>query len=183
MTKTHLAPCATCVRHVRVSEAACPFCGATLDAAVRSSAPRQGPTARLSRAALLAFGTLGTGTLGAGALALEPGCSSSSAGTVGTAVPYGLAPIPDGGEESDGTINVAPPYGISPQPDASDEADGTSGFGVDAADGGPRLDSDASDAGDAADAADASDGHVTFLPPYGIAPPPPPDPDGGDASN
>ncbi len=58
MTTVHLVTCEECSRHVRASEAACPFCGAGVAAAVREAAPRSGPSTRLSRAGLIAFGTL-----------------------------------------------------------------------------------------------------------------------------
>jgi hypothetical protein len=74
---THLAPCSTCARHVRVSEQACPFCGEELPATLRAAPPRQLPAARLKRAALC--------VLGAGTLTLS-GCSSAS---------YGAAPCPE----------------------------------------------------------------------------------------
>ncbi len=48
----HLIPCDACARHVRATDAACPFCGAR----VPPSAPHALPTERLSRAALFVFG-------------------------------------------------------------------------------------------------------------------------------
>lgn len=51
-----LRPCPSCSRHVRVSEAACLFCGAALDE-VQVTAPRSAVPARLGRAAIFAFGT------------------------------------------------------------------------------------------------------------------------------
>lgn len=48
-----LAPCTGCRRHVRMSESACPFCGALPSAAASEVA---GPMGRMSRAALLAAG-------------------------------------------------------------------------------------------------------------------------------
>lgn len=53
-----LAPCVSCQRHVRVTEPACPFCGAALPEDFAGRAV-PGTTARLSRAALVAFATLG----------------------------------------------------------------------------------------------------------------------------
>jgi len=72
MTRPHLAPCVSCARHVRVTEDACPFCGAALAASLRESAPPRGPAVRLGRAALLAFSALGTtGTLSADASSMS----------------------------------------------------------------------------------------------------------------
>jgi len=48
----HLIPCDACARHVRATDAACPFCRAP----VAPSAPHAMPTERLSRAALFVFG-------------------------------------------------------------------------------------------------------------------------------
>jgi len=130
MTRPHLAPCSACGRHVRVTEDACPFCGAALAASLRGSAAPVAPSVRLSRAALFAVGALGMGTL-----AVAPGCSSSSTSTI---VPYGIPPVPDGGDETDdagdaGIADVAavPHYGLPPLRDASEEPDaGDSGIRV-----------------------------------------------------
>jgi hypothetical protein len=167
MTQRHLVACPACTRHVRVTEEACPFCGARLPSSLRESAPPQGPSVRLSRAALLALGTLGT----AGALAVAPGCGGNTTSTI---APYGIPPVPDAGDDaSDATINVAPPYGIAPIPDANlgplygiapihDAGDESA---VDASDAGG-----ASDGGSDARASDAGDAGGV-LPAYGIAPP------------
>lgn len=48
----HLIPCGACARHVRATDAACPFCRAP----VAPSTPPAMPTERLSRAALFVFG-------------------------------------------------------------------------------------------------------------------------------
>jgi hypothetical protein len=81
--RAHLAPCPSCARHVRVSEQACPFCGAELPAALRATPPPNMPAARLKRAAVYA--------LGAGALAIN-GCGMAYPAYGGAAVP-----CPDGG--------------------------------------------------------------------------------------
>src|ERR1700678_3240012 len=54
-----LRACPACSRHVRVSEAACPFCGGVLDDAFRRVPSARAPTMRLSRAALFAVGATG----------------------------------------------------------------------------------------------------------------------------
>ena len=88
----HLVPCPECSRHVRVSEAQCPFCAQPLDLS-GTPAPRL-PGVRLSRAATLAFGaTLASAT----ALAA---CSGTDA-----SVPiYGA---PAGGSENAGGAATA----------------------------------------------------------------------------
>jgi hypothetical protein len=76
MTRPHLRACSSCARHVRVSEEACPFCGSALADSFRAAPAPQAPGARLTRAALFAFG--------AGTLALTPACSSSTSSTATT---------------------------------------------------------------------------------------------------
>jgi hypothetical protein len=71
--KPHLSACEGCGRHIRVSEGACPFCGATTSATFRAKAAPQPPTRRLSRAALIVFGA-----------ASVTACSSSSDTTPST---------------------------------------------------------------------------------------------------
>jgi hypothetical protein len=120
MTKSHLVPCAGCSRHVRVSEEACPFCRARLPASLRQAARPLPPTARLTRAALFAFGT--------GTMAVAPSAcsSSSSSGDVMFEPPYGLGPIPDAGED-DATVSAlygAPADDGGDHPGISDAADG-----------------------------------------------------------
>jgi len=81
----HLVPCPECSRHVRVSEAECPFCALPLDLS-GTPEPRL-PGVRLSRAATLAFGaTLASAT----ALAA---CS-------GTGDPVPVYGAPAGGSEN-----------------------------------------------------------------------------------
>ena len=84
MSQPRLVACSSCARHVRVSETACPFCGSVLPDSLREGAPPQPPGARLTRAALFAFGT--------GTLALAPACSSSSAPDMSVIIPpYGIS--------------------------------------------------------------------------------------------
>lgn len=52
-----LHPCPGCLRHILASETTCPFCSASLEG-VAPRASRRLPKGRMSRAALLAFGTL-----------------------------------------------------------------------------------------------------------------------------
>jgi hypothetical protein len=88
-----LVPCPACARHVRVSEATCPFCATAMPEA---PAPVPGTNQRLSRAAAYAF----TATVAAAAGGALVACSSSS-----TAVAlYGAPAVIDGG---DGSTNDA----------------------------------------------------------------------------
>jgi hypothetical protein len=138
MTKPHLRACSNCARHVRVSEEACPFCGSVLADSFRAAPAPQAPGARLTRAALFAFGT--------GALALAPGCSSSTspaptdAGQTpldGSFQPaYGGPVLEDaGGKLEDDSGGVQPVYG------APADAGSIDGTAAPAYGGAPPLDS------------------------------------------
>lgn len=78
-----LVPCAGCSRHVRCSEAACPFCGAT---AFSTPQPSRDPVLRLAAAAAVATG-----------VAAFIGCASAgnSGGSSGGSIapPYGGFPV------------------------------------------------------------------------------------------
>ncbi len=54
MNPNQLVPCDGCTRHVRRSEAACPFCGLASPLASAAAVPPE-PASRLSRAGILAF--------------------------------------------------------------------------------------------------------------------------------
>jgi hypothetical protein len=69
MSQSHLAACASCGRHVRVSESTCPFCRSALTDAFRATPARQASRVRLARAALFALGT---------GVPLTAACSSKS---------------------------------------------------------------------------------------------------------
>jgi hypothetical protein len=56
MTARHLVACPTCARHVRVSEASCPFCATALGESQRDLRAPRAPAQRLGRAALYALG-------------------------------------------------------------------------------------------------------------------------------
>jgi hypothetical protein len=75
-----LAPCPSCHRHIRVAEAACPFCGnaVTLEEVV----PRGIYAQRLGRAALFTFGAAALTTAGCG--------TSTTPGDAGTDAAMGL---------------------------------------------------------------------------------------------
>jgi hypothetical protein len=140
MAKSHLRACLKCARHVRVSEVACPFCGDALSEAFRASPAPLPPRARLSRAALFAFGT-GTATL-ASAGALTSACSSA---TSAPAPAYGSAPAYggvffDSGSVDSGEFTNADAYGGLPVVDSGPLL-------VDAADDAPAIDSGPVDSG------------------------------------
>jgi len=122
-----LIPCPSCLRHVRASSTACPFCEATLDP---EAAPRRPPSARrLGRFAAFTFqsglvaaaigctdDTLVPGTDGPlGSGGASTGGSTASGGAVGTggAATGGEAAV--GGE---GGLGAAPGTG-GDEPDVS----------------------------------------------------------------
>lgn len=96
-----LVPCPECNRHVRRNEAECPFCGASVLAAIAAIPERAMPTARLSRSALAAFAAVSVGAAG---------CGGSEVGTPAYGAP---APITGGATGAGGMMPV-PAYGISP---------------------------------------------------------------------
>src|SRR6185503_4104334 len=121
---THLVPCPGCRRHVRVSEANCPFCSVALSLA--NTPPPILPTTRLGRAATFAFGAT---LLGASAVA---GCSGESEerGGEGHGNKGGASGSANGGANAGGTnaggtnaggaqntaggAGIAQPYGVPP---------------------------------------------------------------------
>jgi hypothetical protein len=118
MTPTHLRACPSCSRHVRVSEAACPFCGAAFSASFRGATAPRAPAARLTRAALFAFGT--------GGAALTAACGSSSSGPPPQqAQPAygGPAQEVDGGAERGDAGRDGSEEDATPGDDASPETD------------------------------------------------------------
>ena len=167
----HLRPCPDCARHVRVSDARCPFCQAALPSSFRTAGRPSLPAQRLGRAALFAFGVLGVpacdgdndqivnshGTGGAG--------GKDGGGTGGTvSIPVYGAPAPPqggGGGAGDGGGSTGGAGG-------SDAAAGDAGDGGDgsAGDGGGDA-SDARDASQTRDAAKPADGGPVPIPVYG----------------
>jgi hypothetical protein len=91
-----LHPCPACARHVRSSERACPFCGASLASATPHSSASAG--GRLGRAALFAFRTTAVAALS----------TLSACGDDQTDPP---PPITTPPEET-----IAQPYGAPPEP-------------------------------------------------------------------
>jgi hypothetical protein len=105
-----LQPCESCARHVRISETACPFCGAAVASAPEAAAPA--PFARpLSRAALLFMGvTAATGCSSAPSVMYGPAIIEDSGATVdsgGEAIDSGGATVDSGGGGPDGGLVAA----------------------------------------------------------------------------
>jgi hypothetical protein len=97
-----LTPCGECSRHVKASEAACPFCGAAMVAAPVPIVPFR----RMAAAAAVA------------SVAALAGCNSAP--SVG--VFYGYAGWEDAGDDGSSPAPV-PFYGIASPPDASARRD------------------------------------------------------------
>lgn len=116
MTAMKLVACVECSRHVRRSDAACPFCGAAFVAA-----PVSAPRARTSRTLMLAATTATIVACGGATVAeVDSGPAPSDA------APSDAAPI-DAGRDQAAVVFYGGPF---PQPDASDASP------KDAADGG-----------------------------------------------
>jgi hypothetical protein len=140
---SQLLPCPSCARHVRQTEAGCPFCGASLSLA--DAPARALPTRRLGRAATFAFGAVivmsvsacgGTSNPGndsgiapaygapadsgmmndSGMLAMYGGPPQDAGSDTGGPGPLYGAPAFDAGDDGGGP---APAYGAVPAPDAA----------------------------------------------------------------
>lgn len=132
-----LVPCPGCARHVRVEEAACPFCG---DASPRVVPARRAPLGR-SRAAILGA-TLATTVTASGCyedhgrgrdaavVAPDAGHDAAFIAAYGTPVDASLLPPPDAADEPDAGAPAAE-YGGPP---LFDDA------GIDAGHGDPGAD-------------------------------------------
>jgi len=118
---SELLPCPECQRHVRKTEASCPFCGEALS--LSHLPPRVLPTRRLGRAATFAFGA---GVVGATALV---GCSDGSDFDGGQAVygapAAGMGGMNAGGGKADGGSGGSLSQGGSAQPVYGAPAAGT----------------------------------------------------------
>jgi hypothetical protein len=125
MMKPRLLACPGCARHVRVSESACPFCGAALpDSFGAGDAPRK--PARLTRAALYALGATSL-TIAATASA---GCGTSGGGSGDSGsdqmavAAYGCPPDACGPAREDGS-----PGDAGPGDDGPGDMDVTAAYG------------------------------------------------------
>jgi hypothetical protein len=122
MTRAHFRPCPQCSRHVRVTDAACPFCAVTFDAAFRSSPRPVPPSVRLSRAALAAFGS-GTLSIAACGGAITGGVGSSGDAGKDTGATSAIDSGYEQQGEDSGIVTIAP-YGQAPPPPPDDSGPG-----------------------------------------------------------
>lgn len=138
----NLQPCSSCARHILSSEDSCPFCG---ESQARLAAPkRMLPKGRMSRAALVALGTLAvTPTVACGSESEDDSTEGDGDGDMSgdgdgdmsgdgdgdnPAAVYGAAP--SGGTSGDGDVSgdgdgdtTAPVYGAAPSGGASGDGD------------------------------------------------------------
>ncbi len=125
MSRSQLIPCRGCSRHVRTSDAACPFCGAALSLQARTRPAPEVPRGHLSRAALFAIGAAAA----AAAATASVGCSGKTDGEVGDSgvVDAGgkpadappdqkITPIP---EDAQADVPPIPAYGGPPDAQAA----------------------------------------------------------------
>jgi hypothetical protein len=165
MNKARLLACPSCLRHVRVTEDACPFCASGIPASFRDLPMPRPPARRLSRAALYAFGatTIGLATACSGSVTniggdAAPDGSGEEAGQPlygGPTPAYGApAPVPDASDEMVGVLYGLPgdaePAPDAFGPDAITPAYGISGDAEPPFDAEPPPDADAMDGGIAA---------------------------------
>jgi hypothetical protein len=122
---SHLVPCLSCHRHVRVAEDRCPFCGAERAAELRAAAAPALPKRRLGRAALFTFGaTLASASCdstttpsdGGAAGSTADGAAGSTAGSGGGGAGGKAGSTGQAGSGGNTGVagGVAPPYGIAP---------------------------------------------------------------------
>ena len=116
-----LLPCPGCSRHVRASEATCPFCSSELpQKAVTSNGPS--PGVRLGRAALFAFGTsLALSACATPVMNGDTGSTTDAAGpdTGGNMALYGGPPV-EAGTQNDAGLQAM--YGTPPPDDGGPSA-------------------------------------------------------------
>jgi hypothetical protein len=148
-----LEKCTGCARHIRVSEPACPFCGAAVPVAFgEADALARGRRGRIGRGAILAIGAASVGVAVAACSGGDGGVDEPNA-----TVDYGtVVGMVDASTPGDASTDAAPPMGIASYGtvvgmafdggDASREDDGGDG-------GGDASHEDASfDGGDGGDA-------------------------------
>jgi hypothetical protein len=130
MNKVRLLPCTECGRHVRLSEAACPFCGASLGALQAQARPV------FSRATALRGSRAAVFTLLAGSAGLS-GCGGDDAGDGMQAVDAEVADASDGATHEPSTMDGAVDHrdamaqNDAAQHEAPPPADTDSGMGDD----------------------------------------------------
>jgi hypothetical protein len=100
---TPLRPCPGCLRHVRATEPACPFCRQGLDGAFRSVPSPRAPTRRLTRAALFALGATGLAASACGGQVSGPALHGDASDDDATSIANG-----DATSAADANVSSAP---------------------------------------------------------------------------
>lgn len=112
---TPLSPCSTCRRHVRVTERACPFCGAEAPSTAPALKALPRPSARLGTLALMTFRAAAVGmALGACGAVDDDGDDRPQGGKAGAGGGNVAGSRPDDVAGSGGTTGGAPVIGGSP---------------------------------------------------------------------
>ena len=145
-------PCPGCERHVHARDAICPFCGEALPLSLRQRLAPRLPTARLGRAATLAFGAALAASTAAGCGDDMTGDPDSGAVDSGASVDSGMGGTDAGGGDDaavgddagpvDAGVDsggIAPAYGGPFPVDAGQDAGQDAGGGIVPAYGGPIL--------------------------------------------
>jgi hypothetical protein len=145
MSNSHLSPCPSCARHVRIRETSCPFCGHVLSAEFRSQAPRRALPAglRLSRGALYAASATTLATAVACSSVDAPvdagrrdsGAKADSGSDDEYAPAYGAPPVDDDDDDSGLKVDSGPPDG-GDESDAGEDAQSGTLYGGPPSDGG-----------------------------------------------
>lgn len=118
-----LRPCASCGRHVRATESACPFCATALEPLPTPPSSTRA-VGRLGRAAIFAFGAVATTSAAACGGGTGMPDAASVVDTGGPAPLYGGAPDAaiDAAEATPDSGNVGPAYGTPPDDAGTDAA-------------------------------------------------------------
>jgi hypothetical protein len=112
---TQLEPCPSCKRHIKLEEAACPFCRSPLSDDFRAKPARPRPRGRLGLRASFAFGlTVAASCGGKEISSVDAGAPEDARAEPNTIfVPSGEDPslhIPDAGTTTPDPIDAEPPW-------------------------------------------------------------------------
>jgi hypothetical protein len=147
MQMSQLHPCSSCSRHVKKTEAACPFCGAALALAVVPA--RAKPTTRMGRGATFAFGAAVATSVAACSSPTVPASTDAN-----TSIDSGVSPLYGGPPDdagADGGLQAM--YGGPPDTGVDAATPEVDSGGPVPAYGGPFPSDDAATAQDAGGAA------------------------------
>ena len=110
-----LVGCTECARHVRITEPACPFCGAVLEGLEERRLEPLPADRGLTRAAVVLMSAAALAGCGKTSGTKEPAPTPTPTETSPEPVPvYGPAPIADTDDAAAGLPQAAPAYGAPP---------------------------------------------------------------------